>query len=433
MKKTAALIILILGLAGLPHPVYAQGDLPDSAFIDDLVAYGQTYPLSCESRSASDLAAYWGISAPEIQFFNRLPVSDNPEKGFVGSVFGAWGGTPPNAYGVHAKPVAALLREYGLDAAARRGMTIEDLKNEIANGRPVIVWVVGHVWQGTSKEYQAKDGSTVIVAPYEHTMIAYGYDPGGIYLADAGNASRRQYAYRVFESSWAVLGNMAVTADGGREVEVDHQYFTSGDTYTVQKGDYLSELARQWGMDWKELADINNIGWPYTIYPGQVLVTNWDANLQAPAETSQPTKTPKETIVPEPTPTPGEDPPVAAKADQEGGIIPPPENYTVQKGEHLMQIARNLNLNWQAIAEMNHLLPPYQLYPGLVLTLPGPGSALDESESGQPFTGETYVVQKGEYLYRIGKKIGINWRLLADFNGIHSPYIVYPNQVLRIP
>ena len=270
--------------------------------------------------------------------------------GFVGSVFGAWGGTPPNAYGVHAKPVAALLQEYGLDATARRGMTIADLKHEIANGRPVIVWVVGHVWQGTPKEYSAKDGSTVIVAGYEHTMIAYGYDLSGIYLVDAGNAARRGYSYSVFSSSWAVLGNMAVTATGARETQVQSQTFTSGDYYTVQKGDFLSQLARQWGIAWVDLAKINKIAWPYTIHPGQVLVTGAEVDPPEPTETPAPTGTSEPIEKPEPTLTPEEAselPETPVKENSEGGAIPLPENFTVNKGEHLMQIAHDLDLSWR--------------------------------------------------------------------------------------
>ena len=55
-----------------------------------------------------DLAAYFGLGIDELEFFGRLPVSDNPEVGFVGDVNGRWGQIPPNAYGIHAEPVAAL-------------------------------------------------------------------------------------------------------------------------------------------------------------------------------------------------------------------------------------------------------------------------------------------------------------------------------------
>jgi len=88
--------------------------------------------LDCESRSAVDWAAYLGQHINELTFFNRLPKSDNPDKGFVGNVYGAWGQIPPNPYGVHAEPVAALLRDYGLQAYAHRPLRWEQLQAEIA-------------------------------------------------------------------------------------------------------------------------------------------------------------------------------------------------------------------------------------------------------------------------------------------------------------
>lgn len=42
--------------------------------------------------------------------------------------------------------------------------------------------------------------------------------------------------------------------------------------YTVQRGDSLYKISFVTGQDWREIARINNIAPPYTIYPGQVLV-----------------------------------------------------------------------------------------------------------------------------------------------------------------
>ena len=41
--------------------------------------------------------------------------------------------------------------------------------------------------------------------------------------------------------------------------------------YTVQRGDFLIALAKRFGLDWRSLAEINDIPFPYVIYPGQVL------------------------------------------------------------------------------------------------------------------------------------------------------------------
>lgn len=249
MVKTLTLFLLVSSLVLPAAAPSLQEDLPDYAFVAGIVAHGQTYPLSCESRSAADLANYWGIPVDEVEFFDALPISDNPEKGFVGSVMGVWGHIPPNSYGVHAVPVASLLRQYGLDAKAQRGMSLYELKREIANGRPVIVWVVGHVWQGTPETYTAKDGSQVTVTRFEHTMIAYGYDKAGVYLIDAGNGTRGNYGNERFENSWGVLGNMAVTASG-----IIHHIPDEYDCgiYDEDAGGFFDILIPSSGGSWKK-------------------------------------------------------------------------------------------------------------------------------------------------------------------------------------
>ena len=63
----------------------------------------QEHSLSCESRSATDLLAAYGIPLEEDAFRAGLPVSDNPDFGFVGDVDGPGEQLPPAGYGVHAR------------------------------------------------------------------------------------------------------------------------------------------------------------------------------------------------------------------------------------------------------------------------------------------------------------------------------------------
>ncbi|MEK7786404.1 MAG: C39 family peptidase, partial [Chloroflexota bacterium] len=121
-----------------------------------------------------------------------------------------WGNIPPDSYGVHAGPVAALLREYGLSADARRGLTWDDLRAELDAGRPAIVWVTGHVSTGKAVEYVAADGQTVIVAPFEHTAIVVGYTDESVSVLDGSKLYSR--SLDKFLDSWSVLGYMAIVA-----------------------------------------------------------------------------------------------------------------------------------------------------------------------------------------------------------------------------
>ncbi|MBI3242365.1 MAG: C39 family peptidase [Chloroflexi bacterium] len=198
-----------VSLGRLPQPTSAPTANAQGVLLD-IIGHPQSLPLSCESRSAADWAGYFGAAIDELEFFGRLPVSDNPDVGFAGDVNGKWGNIPPNAYGVHAGPVAALLQDYGLSAEARRDLTWDNLRAELDAGRPVMVWVTGHVSSGAAVEYVATDGQTVVVAPFEHTVIVVGYTTDSVSVLDGSRIYLR--SLEKFLDSWAVLGNMAIVA-----------------------------------------------------------------------------------------------------------------------------------------------------------------------------------------------------------------------------
>ncbi len=182
--------------------------LPPAAMISEIRGRYQAFTLDCESRSAVDWAAYFGLTIDEVEFLNALPRSDNPEVGFVGDVNAPWGQIPPNPYGVHARPVARLLRAYGAKADAVYGMSWDALRAEIAAGHPVIVWVIGRVGRGTPIPYTASDGGRTIVARFEHTVIVIGYDKTSVTVLDGAGVYAR--SINDFLDSWGVLGNMAI-------------------------------------------------------------------------------------------------------------------------------------------------------------------------------------------------------------------------------
>ena len=183
--------------------------LPAKAVIEGIQGSYQQYALSCEANAAAQLARYFGLALTQREFQEALPLSKNPETGFVGQVQGDWGAVPPASYGVHAPPVAALLREYGLNARAQSGLSMEDIRQEIAAGRPVMVWVIGGVRTGRPVLFTAPDGSVVTVAAYQHTVLVIGYGPDYFTILDGKQEYHR--SINQFSESWKVLGNMAVT------------------------------------------------------------------------------------------------------------------------------------------------------------------------------------------------------------------------------
>lgn len=49
-----------------------------------------------------------------------------------------------------------------------------------------------------------------------------------------------------------------------------------------------------------------------------------------------------------------------------------------------------------------------------------------------PIGGQTYKVKKGDTLYSIAFRYGLDYKSVARINGIAYPYVIYPNQVIRL-
>jgi uncharacterized protein YvpB len=196
---------------------------PPAAFVEGVVGHPQEHNLSCESRSATDIAAFWGAGFAEDDFFGRLPKSDNPHRGFLGDVDLPAGSMPPLGYGVYVEPVAATLRSFGLEARAQEGWSLDGLKAELAAGRPVMVWATYDMQLPDVETWVSSDGVTSVVVQWQHTFIAVGYDEGSVYLVDAYDGVTKTFDYETFVPAWDQLGRMAVTlgvpfAQTGRRV-----------------------------------------------------------------------------------------------------------------------------------------------------------------------------------------------------------------------
>jgi uncharacterized protein YvpB len=190
-----------------PSPTPVQ-PVPTEYAISILRGHRQLLSIDCEVAAAVDWANFFGVKIDERLFQNELPVSDNPDYGFVGDVNGAWGELPPHGYGVYAGPVARLLDAYGLPAKAYKGYTLDQLKAKVAQGIPVITWVVGSVDRGSPRFYTDAEGRRVVVAAYEHVVIVIGYTDLRIRYVSEGVT--HYAATEAFLQSWGVLGDMVL-------------------------------------------------------------------------------------------------------------------------------------------------------------------------------------------------------------------------------
>jgi LysM repeat protein len=91
--------------------------------------------------------------------------------------------------------------------------------------------------------------------------------------------------------------------------------------YTVRLGDYLYEIGQTYGASWQNIAQINNIRYPYLIYPGEIL------RFHEP-------------------------------------------KYTVTSGDTMYSIAQKFHVSWQSLAHSNRIAAPYVLQPGEQLVIP---------------------------------------------------------------
>ena len=192
------------------EPVLAE--LPLTASISGLYGSPQLYTLDCEAQAAVDFARFFGVTIDELDFISRLPYSDDPEEGFVGTINGPMGQLPPSDYGIHAKPIAKMLRDYGVNAKAVRGWDLDKLRAEIASGRPVIVWIVNLPFDIDAQDYTASNGNTTRVARFEHTWIITGYNMNVFTVVDS------EWTYNVkistLQERWGALGNQAIVYRG---------------------------------------------------------------------------------------------------------------------------------------------------------------------------------------------------------------------------
>ena len=98
--------------------------------------------------------------------------------------------------------------------------------------------------------------------------------------------------------------------------------------------------------------------------------------------------------------------------------------YTVKVGDCLSTIAQRLGVSWGSIASTNGIYSPYIIYPGQILNIPSSSDYVDQSR--------TYTVKAGDCLSTIAQRFAVSWDSIARNNGIYSPYIIYPGEVLQI-
>lgn len=106
--------------------------------------------------------------------------------------------------------------------------------------------------------------------------------------------------------------------------------------------------------------------------------------------------------------------------------------YTVKSGDTLAGIGDEFGVDYKIIAEANGLEEPYSLDVGQELKIPGVKKPATETPA-TPTDGTTYTVKAGDTLADIGLSLGIDYTEIAKLNNIEPPYTLEVGQVLKIP
>jgi len=192
-------------------------ELPPEVLLADVPVGKQTRNLNCEFQSASDLAWYYGKPYTWREIFLRVghDPGGNPHKGFVGdSLDDPPGRLYPDGYGVYAEPVAQALRELGLVAQVHYRESAIWLKQQVAQGRPVMVWAMAGMREGQVEEWVAQDGTVIKGARGEHTYLVVGYTRDGARVIDPWYGERVFYSWETFLRSWDVFDRMSIVIEG---------------------------------------------------------------------------------------------------------------------------------------------------------------------------------------------------------------------------
>ncbi|MDT8307158.1 MAG: LysM peptidoglycan-binding domain-containing protein [Anaerolineae bacterium] len=177
-------------------------------------------------------------------------------------------------------------------------------------------------------------------------------------------------------------------------------------THIVARGDNLSRIAARYGVSIEVLKNLNQLANVDLIHVGQLIL------VPATATTTEPAAA---------------EPPVETSSG----------NYLVQRGDTVYKIARRFGTTVQAIAAANNLANPSALQVGQRLHIPGAESAsvatpVVVATPSPQLSGETYVVQRGDSVYKIARRFGTTVQALAAANNLSNPSALRVGQVLRL-
>ena len=182
-------------------------------------------------------------------------------------------------------------------------------------------------------------------------------------------------------------------------------------TYTVQPGDTLASIAQKNGVNWRDIAQWNQIDPAGKLFVGASLYL-YDAKPQA---------------------------------DTSKAVERKPESYVVQSGDSLTNLAARFDLSLKQLADYNNLSVTDGLFVGQKLTLVEPKTNTRNNQqtvrvpetktsTAQKVATKSYTVKRGEYLKLIADRYALSNQELADLTpGLTSGSNLLVGQKINVP
>ncbi|UNU73222.1 LysM peptidoglycan-binding domain-containing protein [Moraxella nasovis] len=187
------------------------------------------------------------------------------------------------------------------------------------------------------------------------------------------------------------------------------------ETYKVQSGDNLTQIAQKFNLSLSKLAALNGLSTTDGVLIGQVLKVSGEP-VESSTKSTKPATTKNHKTI----------------------------KYTVKAGDTLTGVANAYGVSIDELAAANNMQNTDQLLRGATITIPADGETSTQSASkakavAQKPSGnviqstESYKVQAGDSLTSLANKYGVSIDDLATTNGLSSKAGLRRGQTLKVP